>query len=203
MSSTRYDPPPGSIRAFVAVALPPPLAEVVRGVQHRLRRIMQSDTIRWTRPHQWHLTLRFLGDLPEGQLDVAQLRLSKVGGQHSAFRLVLGELGCFPQARAAKVLWLGVTGEVEALTSLARAVVEALDGFGTPQEERPFRPHITLARMRSPEAIGQVLEHEARERLDREDPDWPVRSVELIQSELHPNGARYTTLAKFPLREVV
>ena len=107
----------------------------------------------------------------------------------------------FPNHRAPRVLWAGADGDLDALTRLQQDAEAAINGLGYPPEERPFRPHITLGRPRRNLSdaqrgrIGEVvaaLAPPARV-------SWQVEAVDVMRSELHPSGARYTILGSVPL----
>jgi 2'-5' RNA ligase len=120
---------------------------------------------------------------------------------HGAFGLSLGRLGFFPNHRRPRVFWVGIEGEVERLTALARRVEETLSPLGFPTEGRPFAPHLTLARLGEQmtpaqrEAFGQVAQaapwHPGR--------SFTVDDVSLMRSQLTPQGATYTCLHRVAL----
>src|ERR687894_2751667 len=133
------------MRAFVAV-FPP--SEVRREALAWARRWSSDDRVRWTRPENVHLTLKFLGDVRAESLDGIRVALGEVCAEHAPFDAVLAELGAFPSARLAKILWVGVGAGSERLRSLAADVDDALASLGFEREKRPYVPHLTLGRMR-------------------------------------------------------
>jgi 2'-5' RNA ligase len=158
--------------------------------------------VRWARPEQLHLTLRFLGNVPRNELTRLGEALSSACAELRAFELGLAELGCFPHSRSPRVVWIGVTGAVTQLDGLERRVEEALRGFGDPAEEaRAFHPHLTIGRVKARgdegRRLGDLL---ARERVP-ELGAWPVRQVDLVQSELSPQSARHTVLHSVRLND--
>ena len=188
------------VRAFVALTLPPALLEGVLKVQRRLWGEPAAKPVRWSRPEQLHLTLKFLGHLPRSDLNGLREALDAVGAGQRSFDLGLAGLGCFPHSKRPRVVWIGVTGALAQLEGLQRRVEEALRGFGDPaQEARSFHPHLTIGRVQARgEEGGNLGDLLARTRM-RELGVWPVRQIDLIQSELHPQGARYTLLHSVPL----
>jgi 2'-5' RNA ligase len=152
----------------------------------------------WVKPENLHLTLRFLGDLGESGVSRAGGAVTRGAESVPAFEAALGGLGMFPNPRRPRVVWFGLAqGEMEA-TRLAAAVNGALegDGFGSP--DKPFRSHITLARVREGarglEALGAYAPPPPP-------PPAILDRVALMKSELHPAGARYTALAEIRLRQ--
>ncbi|GAB3717415.1 RNA 2',3'-cyclic phosphodiesterase [Nocardiopsis oceani] len=138
------------------VALWPP-QEVVDELAQAVRPARPSATgLRWTRPEEWHLTLAFLGEVPEDRLPELTSALGRALGGHPAPYLAADLWGTFPnRAQRASVLWCGVTGE--GLHELAGAVRDAARSAGVPVESRLFVPHITLARARPPRDLTEAL----------------------------------------------
>ena len=189
------DPSERKLRAFVAVDLPD---EVERALGEAVRTLRDAriEGLRPVRPEGIHLTLKFLGDVPESQVgEIAQVVSEAVAG-HRQFEASTGGFGAFPNTRRPQVLWVGIEGDVGPLIRLQSDVDAALGAVGFPTETRPFHPHLTLARLdlRMPagarRASVDVLESTgliAGMRI-------PVGSVSLVQSILGRGGARYVRL---------
>lgn len=177
------------MRAFVAV-FPPP--EVRREALAWARRLPSDDRVRWTRPENIHLTLKFLGDVRVEALDGIHAALGEVSAEHAPFDAVLAELGAFPSARRAKILWIGVGAGSDWLCSLAANVDDALASLGFEREKRPYVPHLTLGRVR-----GRPLNLDLPSGV--EGTRFRVRRVELTESMLAPEGATYRTVGDFAL----
>lgn len=180
----------GLSKLFVAV----PLSDEIRhDLSVVLRELELPGTIQ--APGDWHLTLRFIGPVDDPTADrlVHELSLMPVP---QSFDIVWGALGAFPRADRATVVWLGI-GEGEAeLSRLATDVESAVQAAGVPADDRPFRPHLTLSRVRPPRDVGQLIEGfqplGLRMRCDR---------IELMESRLdRPRGARYRTIDERSLR---
>lgn len=188
------------LRLFVAVELPGEVREALSALQDKLR-ASGGAGVRWARPEGVHLTLKFLGDVPGAQVPLVEEALESAARGQAAFSLSLGTTGFFPNPRRPRVFWVGVAGEVERLAELAKQVEERLGALGFPPEERPFSPHLTLAR------LGEKVTSAQREsfgKLARSAPWQPnhaftVDGVSLIRSQLHPEGAIYTCLRRVPL----
>jgi 2'-5' RNA ligase len=194
-----------TVRAFVAIELPSNVQAVLASTQHKLAAQLggAANAVRWTRPEGTHLTLQFLGDVPvafTGQLENALRRASE--GRH-AFGLSVQGMGAFPNTRRPRVVWVGVSGNLNALQSLAAVVSEQLSGLGY-VPDKPFSPHLTLGRVRETAnpnekfAVGAALE-----RLSVSVPTatpFKVGGISLMRSDLRQGGAVYTPLAHVELK---
>jgi len=143
------------------------------------------DGVRWTTRDQWHITLRFFGEVEDvGAIEGA---LRDAAASSNAGRADMG-----PRVqRVSNMLWAPVTG----LDQVAGSVVGATASFGAPPGDRRFRGHITLARHRS-RKNGSVLRDAQGQSLSA---SWDVQEVELVRSHLGPGGSRYETIARIPL----
>jgi 2'-5' RNA ligase len=187
------------MRLFFAVLLDDHTKQQVALVQETMKRALAGQRISWVKAENLHLTLRFLGEQDEKGLRQAIEVAQSVASQHSFFHFVVRGAGAFPDTRRARVLWVGVEEPVEPLYHLAHHLEQNLRQYGFPPEDKPFRSHITLARIKEPPP-AQVVQ-----RLLESLPDEPlggveVRSFVLMQSVLHPNGSVYTPVQEFPLR---
>ncbi len=191
--------PPDTIRAFVALPAGPELLEALLRLQQQLAGRMPVKAVRWSRRDQLHLTLKFLGNVPTNRVAelTAALRSAVVG--FAPMRLRVEGTGAFPDFLRPRVVWAGVTGELDQLALLQRRVETATAPFGDHQEARSFQPHLTLGRVT---ATG----HAAREAgLALEAMrvgvvgEWPANEVRLIRSQLAAAGASYSDLARLPL----
>jgi RNA 2',3'-cyclic 3'-phosphodiesterase len=188
------------IRLFVAVALPQSLQEALRHLQRDLARAILTEGPRWTRPDHIHLTLRFLGDVPEEALGPLTEELKRACAASGPFRLRLQGLGCFPNWRQPRILWVGLEGEIDRLERLQLAVAQGTLAWGKPEEKRPFHPHLTLARIRNPNAgLGKEMEPVLAGCKGIPPEGWDIMSVELMRSDLRSEGPVYTCLKSFPL----
>ncbi|MGB9776513.1 MAG: RNA 2',3'-cyclic phosphodiesterase [Anaerolineae bacterium] len=188
-----------TIRTFIAIVLPESVIRQLGQVQRQLERQAPPESIRWVKPEGIHLTLKFLGDTPVGQLDAIRATLTAVASRTSPCAFTVGGLGCFPNARRPRVIWVGVQPMGEELASLQRAVERAMKPLGFPPEGREFTPHLTLGRVRDriPPAdlarLGALVSSTDIGTLG----EVRAHSFALIQSVLKPSGAEYTPLAEF------
>jgi RNA 2',3'-cyclic 3'-phosphodiesterase len=163
------------LRLFVAVWPPPDVLDLLAG----LPRAEQAG-VRWTTPDQWHVTLRFLGAADPDEVSAA---LRPLGGRLGPVEVVMGpRVGRLGRG----VLMVPVAG----LDAVAAAVVDVTRHLGHPPEPRPFLGHVTLARLKGAPACG-LTDRVVRAR-------WTATELALVRSELHPHGARYTTVATVP-----
>ncbi len=186
-----------NIRSFIAIVLNEEAILALRDVQSALRKKPSGQVGRWARPEDTHLTLKFLGDVPATQIPQIVEAMKQACDQHGPFDISLTGLGCFPNMRRPRVVWVGVGGDVAALRRLQQDVEEAMNGLGYPPEERGFSPHLTLARVARNAKPGDVeaLGQEVQRITLGEIAHVHVERVHLMRSDLRPSGAVYTELA--------
>ena len=181
------------MRAFIAIDLPETLRSSLGQCQAFFR--PSAPGARWVRPEGIHLTLKFLGEVEPVTLEKIKESL-KTAGRFEPFRVEIIGFGFFPDARRPKVFWAGVEAG-PGLAELAGHVEGAMASLGFPPEERPFRPHLTLARFREPRpqpALAKVLEQQTELTLGAFD----ACEFFLFESRLSPGGAEYVKIARFP-----
>jgi 2'-5' RNA ligase len=190
----------GVIRAFVAVPIEDPV--VRRRLEGARSLLPPLHGLRWVPPGQLHFTLKFLGEIEEERVADARACVAAAArptaGRPGPFRLSLEGLGAFPPRGPARVVWAGCREGTEALSALAAAVEEAFAAAGFPREERPFSPHLTLARVKEPEA-GRRLTRALVSVPPEPFGVVPVSSLVLYRSELTPRGADYSELLRAAL----
>jgi 2'-5' RNA ligase len=176
------------MRLFIAIELP----EDVKRELGRLK--VDIPGARWVPVDQIHLTLAFLGEVEDAAMERLTGEVARV--QVTEFQLCFSGTGCFPDRSRPRVLWIGLEPH-PLLNTLAAKVREAVLTCGIPQEERPFSPHITLARLKLPASgeVGAFLDRNRKLRL----PALRVREFTLYQSRLTPQGAVHTPVRGFPL----
>ena len=197
-----------TVRAFIAIELPPDLLAQIGRLQARVRQELPPGLVRWVQPEGIHLTLKFLGDVDRERLPEIERALGSACAPHAPFDLQISEMGCFPNPQRPRVVWVGVQETGETLAALQRDVERAIAPLGFPPDRRGFHPHLTLGRVkdrrpnarRSAEldALGAYVTR-ARVRLGT----LHVDAVHLMRSELLPSGAVYTSLATCPLASQV
>jgi 2'-5' RNA ligase len=186
---------PEQIRCFIAIELP---EEAKRGLA-RLKKELERDEhkfVKWVDPWGIHLTLKFLGNIPSKRITETTEAMRKAAQGISRFHLEISGLGAFPGLKQARVLWVGIDGDVNKLSMLQQNVDSALTALGFAKEERSFVPHLTLARIRqgaSPlerRGFGELVSATNFE--DKYHVE--VETISLMRSQLTPAGAIYTSL---------
>ena len=185
-------------RLFAAVELPEPAHERVATVAARLSRA--GWRAKWVAAEGVHVTLKFYGNVGVERLDELNLALAGAARLQRPFELEVAAPGAFPNQRRPRVLWLGLGGELAALGRLAEAVEQRSAALGFPPEERPFRPHITVARVR-PEQQETITDPAARLAELASLPPIPFRvdHFALFRSQLRREGPIYTVIQRFEL----
>jgi RNA 2',3'-cyclic 3'-phosphodiesterase len=150
--------------------------------------------VAWVAPGNLHLTLKFLGAVPETQIDAVADALTEAGLGASPFEARIRGVGAFPSAGRPRVVWAGVTDGASQMTELARRVDVALALLGFARDERAFSSHVTLGRVRQPGRNAALTDALGRAST-REFGRIRISSASLMRSQLGPLGARYTELA--------
>ena len=199
------------IRAFLAVELPPDFRAAVSSVQQDLKRrlepaVSRQVRISWVQPASMHLTVKFLGETPEHVIESLFTMVSGVAAAHRTIEVPFSRLGTFPRPQQPRVLWAGPLeswergSEGERLQALYRAVEKECRAAGLVAEERPFSPHLTLARIKEGErqvveglTHSGMLDHPVTIGL------LPITTLVMMRSELRPAGPVYSPLWTCPL----
>jgi len=187
-----------TVRSFIAIEIPEEIKKEISSIQDELKKNLgKTRGISWARAETTHLTLKFLGDVPGEKIKTTEeaLRLSARGIK--AFTISVAGAGCFPNLENPRVLWTGIQ-ESEELKNLHAAIEGSLCAIGFGKDEKPFRPHLTLARIKS-QAEGKKLSKAIKELGADIKADFIVDSVILFKSELNSKGAAHTPLAKIIL----
>ncbi len=195
------------MRVFIGIDLDPE-------VRARIARFLEgvesfAPEARWVRPESLHITLKFIGEQTPEQVESISERLRGIEG--SAFEIRSGGYGFFPTAKAPRVFWIGIHAGPQ-LAELAGSVDVAVAELGIPREDRPFSPHLTLARAggRSgspkwrkgdgPNSTFAVVEKRLAAMGELDFGKMTAHEFILYQSQLSPKGSKYTKLQRFPLR---
>jgi 2'-5' RNA ligase len=182
---------PQSLRVFIAVSMPDPLAFFLRDVQTQLQ--LSGRDVRWLAVKNIHLTLKFIGAVdPSRVVDVAA-RMDEAAGQIPPFSLKARGVGVFPNLRHARVLWVGLDGALEPLCEIQATLESGLETIGFSRESRRFHPHLTIGRTRrriDAQTIGASLEPLKEAVSD----SFRVDRLGLFKSTLKPAGAEYSLL---------
>ncbi len=188
------------MRLFVAVDLNEELKAAVRSrvadLRTRLATVREADLVRWATDDQLHLTLHFIGYVDDERAELIRAALEP-SMKSPSFSLSLGRLGAFPSSGSARVIWIGVDDGEELLRAVHREVGERLRATGCSPEQRDFRGHLTIGRVRKPE---RELSYRMLKALPFEPPGSSlVDHVTLYESRLSAKGATYRSLLQTPL----
>lgn len=181
------------MRLFFCVELEEGVKAALTGLTAALRPKL-GPGVKWVAEDALHITVRFLGEVSEGEA-TGVLRIGReVAGTIPPFRLLLERLGAFPSPRRARVIWAGSEGGSVQFAGLTRLTEDALGALGFPPEPKEAKPHVTLARLRTPRDVADALAVVPVSPMTVE-----ARALTLMLSELRPEGARYTPLERWPL----
>ncbi len=179
------------MRVFIAIALPPQVEAHLAGLEDKLK--AWPLRIRWVKPANVHLTLKFLGEVETGRVEAVADAMALAAGTCSSIQLSVQGLGVFPGFRNPRVLWTGVGGQTDLLAQLHRKLDSALVGKGFKAETRPFKAHLTLGRFKGRVSSTDLLE--AVQQTGRfEALSFEAADITLYKSDLRPQGAVYTPL---------
>ncbi len=183
------------MRTFIAIELVPELIAQLEDFVRKLKK--KGADVRWVGASGMHLTLKFLGEIDQSQVAAVERVLEAAAAQHARFPLILQGTGGFPDGKKPRVLWVGIKEDPE-LMALQLEIDLELETLGFPRESRPFHPHLTLGRVKSPACLGAVLE-EFDGRRDFVFGEMSAAKVTFIQSILKPTGAEHRPVAEFSL----
>lgn len=187
-----------TIRAFLALDPPPEVLRKIADIQAEIRGSIRG-AVSWVRPEGIHLTLKFFGNVAQADTEAISAVVDEYAAAAGPFDLEAKGLGVFPGLKRPRVLWIGIGGEVEQLIALQKAIDQGLEMRGFPREERPFRPHLTLARIKSPQGLGG-LDGALAARGALSAGKFKATGLTLFKSNLAPKGAVYTILGHFPFQ---
>jgi 2'-5' RNA ligase len=197
------------LRLFVAISAPEDVKDQIEKAQQQLRRAALGNIVRWTKRDQFHLTLKFFGNVEATRVKELTQALHGACLGTGPLRLRAEQIGFFPGARVPRVLWVGVHDEQDGLSRLQKSVeinvknftAESAGSAGVSPASQ-FTGHITLGRIqRIRRSESEILSKAATAIANPFFGEWTANRVELIRSELSPAGSRYTTLAEIPLIE--
>jgi 2'-5' RNA ligase len=186
-----------SIRVFCAVMLPGEVRAAAAAHAARLRRDFPDARASWPRPEGLHITLKFIGEVEAARVEALARAAGAAAEGFKPFPLSIEESGTFPPRGAARVLWLGVKDPAGQLSRLQSRLEQECAAAGFPSEERAFKPHLTLARLRAPKdahALSEAHRHAAFG-----PHHFQVTELVVMRSELGPGGSRYELLSRHGL----
>ncbi|MGB7032912.1 MAG: RNA 2',3'-cyclic phosphodiesterase [Syntrophobacteria bacterium] len=184
------------IRSFIAIDFPEETRTALEDVQKRLKQ--SGAGVRWVKPGSIHLTLKFLGNIHPAQVEDIALAVAQEVRDEPPITLGAAGLGAFPGRRKPRVIWIGMEGEVQRLTRIQARVENALEPLGFVREKRPFRPHLTIGRVKDHRKLQALIDAMAELKIPEFD-SFDVTEIILYKSDLRPTGAIYTKLHRMSL----
>jgi 2'-5' RNA ligase len=184
-------------RVFCAINLLPRLRERVQAHIVHLRDSVPNARASWNRDEKLHLTLKFLGDIPIERVPALSLAAERAVSGMKPFTLAAQDCGAFPTSRQPRVLWIGIEDTTKELARLQQQLEEECEAEGFAREQRPFRPHLTIARLRNAQAAHQLVAAHKELGFTRE--EFNVNELVVTRSELSSSGSRYTQISRHRL----
>ena len=183
------------IRCFIALDISEPIRQDFSDIIERLRK--HRADVKWVPVDNIHLTLKFLGNTPENVLPKMRECLFNVVLSYNPFYIRIYTTGVFPNRRYPKVIWIGVE-DSEILQKLHTDIENSMESLGFKKEQRNFKPHLTLGRVRSPKGTLNLV-NELDSYREKDFGNIHVKTIKLMKSELTPRGARYTCIYEIPM----
>ena len=189
------------LRTFLAIDLPASLRPTFERNLQRFKRDISGPSaeapagVSWVHHNNLHVTLKFFGETTDGQISEIHQVVKPVVAECSPFDVELKGCGVFPDARRPRTLWMGIGGDVDVLTALATQIDQAVVFVGFPSEDKPFRPHLTVARVKKDHRrVGEMLEASGAFTDALYFGRFRAERVTLFRSDLRPGGSVYTPL---------
>ncbi len=180
-----------TMRTFIAIELSEEIKNELAQIQARLR--YAGADVKWVEQQNIHLTMKFLGEVKEDRIEEVVSALNEVAKESKPFEAIIKDLGVFPKLEFPRVVWVGLERGAEESKALARRVDERLEKLGFQRESRPFSPHLTIGRVRSPKNKAALKEKIMATSIEKV-LSQRVDSIILFKSELTSQGPIYSKL---------
>ncbi|MBP7933750.1 MAG: RNA 2',3'-cyclic phosphodiesterase [Phycisphaerae bacterium] len=185
------------MRCFLAIELPEAVHERLRSLQDRLR--AAAPGVRWTRPDQIHLTVKFLGEVPDDQLPNVCRAAELVAAACLPFGIRIGGTGCFPPHGPVRIVWAGLVDPPAGLLDCQQACESAFASLGYPPEDRRFHPHLTLGRVKA-SAVADDLRAAVAGESRFSGGSFAATELVVFQSILSASGPAYAVMSRVAFR---
>jgi RNA 2',3'-cyclic 3'-phosphodiesterase len=184
-------------RIFIAVDISDEARRIASEYSEAMRREFSNLRIGWEKAEKLHLTLKFLGETNEDQLEKLIEIVGKTAAQISNFRLSVGETGVFPTPRNARILWLGVKDEKGSLAEISEILESECEKIGFPKEKRNFKAHLTIGRLREPHKSKEIALKHLQNKF--EPVEFIVSELVVYESKFQPQGSIYSIVSRHKL----
>jgi 2'-5' RNA ligase len=182
-----------TFRAFIAIDLPESVRSFLSEAQEALK--LNGFRVKWVRPQNIHLTLKFLGNTASADTDKIVAAMTLAVNNCPVVSLAAKGIGVFPDVRRPRIIWAGLNGQLEILANLQQALDAHLADLGFSRETRAFKSHLTLGRVK-----GKIVSARMKAAIDKltefESESFEINQVILFKSELRPSGAVYTQVRR-------
>ena len=183
------------IRSFLAIRLPEPIRKDLESIQERLK---ETDApVKWVTPDNVHLTLKFLGNIESKDVEKIHDIVSKIVTKETHLILRGEGVGAFPHIKSPRVIWVGISGEIDRLKDIHIRMEEELETIGFRPEERSFSPHLTIGRVKT--GVHKALLDRLIALKDYRSQPFKAGEIILFKSDLRPYGPIHTPLKTIPL----
>jgi len=182
---------------FLAIDIPSEILEGLTKIQNHFKSLDLDAS--WVRPGNIHLTLKFLGNTEPEKIPQIVEMMNTCVNSIAPFSLALTEVGCFPNQNRPRVLWVGLADSQGSLVSAQKNIERNLSRLGYDTDNKPFFPHLTLARIKSPKS-GLGIKEKITNLPGEDKKPFSVKSIKLYKSELTPQGAIYTSVHEFNIK---
>ncbi|MEW5806653.1 MAG: RNA 2',3'-cyclic phosphodiesterase [Acidobacteriota bacterium] len=186
------------MRLFIAIDVPENVKKELLNVLRTLEKIWRG--VKWVRPEGIHLTLKFLGEVDESKVESIASALREVAARYQPFCINVSSLGRFPENGKPRVVWCGIREEKGTLVKLAKEIESRMELAGFEREDRDFKPHVTIGRVKVPGRDAEGLQFLGKQK-EIHFGSFEADRFHLIRSILLPDGARYEKIQEFVLGE--
>ena len=189
------------MRAFIAIGLPQEIKDFLSQLQEELK--ATGADVKWVKPDNIHLTLKFLGEIDDKKLEKIIEIIDEAAKEKDKFQVRISSLGAFPKIDFPRVIWVGIDTPDKDIKQIAESLEEKIAKIGIPKEDRPFSSHITIGRTKSTlnrEKLVQGLKNKVE--LGGKKLEFYATKITLFKSTLSPKGPIYEALKESNLKTI-
>jgi 2'-5' RNA ligase len=187
-------------RLFVAIELPAGTRKRLQQHINRLQESVPDARASWSREENLHLTLKFLGETPVARVEALSQATKRVASEGLPFELIVGGCGAFPPRGQPRVLWVGIADVSGQLGKLQQTLEDECAQAGFAREQRPFHPHLTIARLRKPHGSRQLAA--LHEEIGFEAETVGASALAVVRSELRSEGSRHSVISRHEFQQL-